>query len=680
MKNTENVCSFIDNENCVHNMQPQNLQMSIIEQNQNQHLSHQSQSQKQSSSQQNSISHYSNFLCFHNCSVWVLNILSIVGKKSHQIPVIYGRISSKPNLNGFPIQNIPQNIIELLPLDLQFNQRFVLDPNHPKTSVNLQFDFSKVNSNFSNVTKVFSVTTFDFNINSILHGNSVFKNNINFKVKGFDILKSIQSKLKEITISNNLQNEIASNSTNDTLSNNSQAKQVYSVNVFNNIQCSFSVEFNVNNMNIAKFISNSEQNINMNIEICEIKISKLNFLYTLPLSLFLYKNLYSNPHIMMNSHLAMYNYNNIHMNNYLNYMRNYQMMLKQNNQKNMNVNNKSQHSQIQQKNIKKVQNSSKNFLLKSNITISPYLDILHQKRQKKNFCNWFSFMTSTTPVYIESENIYIMKDIFYSLKKPSLFGVKCTFQLKNNNCTHVNYYPAISSINVYIQDQNQISFNAFPKNQNNGITFEKYENSFDSQLSSRSLPGINTLNVIQNTSNNFQFETLSPNCSFNSITESGCLNLSNLSSMSYRSINYEEESRNIFGIKNLIEQLKEIDKTEPEIKTLTLEDIDKESWFSLLWYPLQTYQSNLKIHGNFIQEKNLPIFKVFYQFHQGRLTHKGKFITVIGILPLTKTLHEQILNENFWFKNNNDVENDINFKYNKKVYYSLVEQARLIEI
>ena len=74
----------------------------------------------------------------------------------------------------------------------------------------------------------------------------------------------------------------------------------------------------------------------------------------------------------------------------------------------------------------------------------------------------------------------------------------------------------------------------------------------------------------------------------------------------------------------------------------------------------------------------MPIFKVFYQFHQGRLTNNGKFLTVIGILPLNKTLHEQVLNESFWFRDRNDMNNEEHFSYNKTLYNSLVEQARLI--
>ena len=48
------------------------------------------------------------------------------------------------------------------------------------------------------------------------------------------------------------------------------------VTVFQNIQCTFSVEFTVSNVNIAKYISSSQQSMNYNISLCDIKISKLN--------------------------------------------------------------------------------------------------------------------------------------------------------------------------------------------------------------------------------------------------------------------------------------------------------------------------------------------------------------------------------------------------------------------
>ncbi len=601
------------------------------------------------------------------------------------------------------MQNLPQNILEILPLDLQSNQRFVLDPNQPKTNLNLQFDFSHTNNSFSHLTKVYSVSTFEFNINANLHGYSVFKNNINFKVKGFDILKAIQMKLKEIT-ANPDQNYPKM-----------KFENMYSVNVFSNIQCSFNVDFCVSNMNIAKFLSSSaENNVNFNIDICEIKIITLNFSYTLPLTVFFWRGNYSNPfrnfQMFYKQNLNMQAMKNMQaMQNMQNYqamqnMQNYQAMKeaienkqiiknKQNLENMQNKNMMQSKQNLQQKMIKKPNQQAKipakkNFLQKPTINLTPYSQLIQETRGKKNFSNWHSFMTTTTPIFIETESMKI-KDIFYALKKPALFGVKCTFEIKEKRFTHVNYYPAIASINIYIQeDQNPICVNWFERGgQQNYEQFEKfeayekfeYENSFDSQMSSSSVPSMNPINIIKSNSNNYQFEAISPNISFNSINESG-INLSNLSNSSLRSINYEEENKTVFSIKNLNEQIREIDKSEPELKTLTLDEIDKESWFSIIWYPLQTFQTKLKIHGTFVQEKNLPIFKVYYQFHQARLSHNGKFLTVIGVIPLTQTLHEQVLNEKFWFRDRNDMENEEHFKYNKKLYYSLVEQARLIEI
>lgn len=623
---------------------------------------------------QNQVPHFTNFLCFHNCSIWNLAINSIFSKKIHRLPQICGKIASQTNINGFSAQNLPQNILELLPLDLQLNQRFVLDPNQPKTNLNLQFDFNRVHSNFSNVSKTYSVTTFEFNINANLHGHCVFKNNINFKVKGFDILKAIQMKFKEITNDSN-------RNPSPTESNiNGSSKNIYNVNVFNNIQCSFNVSFTVSNMNIAKYISCSELNMNFNFDICEIKIVKLNFIYCLPLSVFYRRNQFPPSYNNAIRNYQIMHKPNIHISNMQNHNGKQQVQMIQNMQGLNNYQNlQNNYSHMQQK-IRDPNQIQKNFLPKPNINLTPYSEIIQQTRGKQNFSNWHSFMTSTTPVILEVESIHVMRDIFYSLKKAALFGVKCTLQLKDTKYTHVNYYPAISTINIFLNEQLPICLNLFNNNNNNN-NFGDYENSFDSKVSSSSVPGLTGLNIVQNSNNNYNFEVVSPNASFSSITETGVLNLSNISSNSMRSINYEEKMGNVFNIKNLCEQIRDIEKSEPDLQLLTLEDIDKESWFSLIWYPMQTFQTQLKTHGTFIQDtKNSPILKVFYQFHQGRLTHKGNFLTVIGILPLTKTFHEQILNENFWFKDRNDMDNEEHFKYNKKLYYSLVEQAKLIEL
>ena len=76
--------------------------------------------------------------------------------------IIFGKITSPPNLNGYSIQNLPQNIIEILPLDLQLNQRFVLDPNQPKTNLNLCYDFTNDNSFMMN--DGFSYNYFQINL------------------------------------------------------------------------------------------------------------------------------------------------------------------------------------------------------------------------------------------------------------------------------------------------------------------------------------------------------------------------------------------------------------------------------------------------------------------------------------------------------------------------------------
>ena len=262
-----------------------------------------------------------------------------------------------------------------------------------------------------------------------------------------------------------------------------------------------------------------------------------------------------------------------------------QMMMSQNYQNGIAkqiINNKQNIQPAPQKIIqKKPAFSLKNYIPKTNLNLA-YSEMIKESRDIQNFCNWHSFMTSTTPIYIESDSIRILKDIFYAFKNPSLFGIKCTFKLREGIYTHVNYFPAISSINIFLPEQKEICLNLFGGFNNNNT----FDNSFDSQLSSSSVPGLSAKNIIQN-SNMFQFETISPNCSFNSINaENGLLNLSGLSNRSLRSINYEEKNGTIFTVKNLCNQLKEIEENEPELRSMTLDEVDKESWFSVIWYPL----------------------------------------------------------------------------------------------
>ena len=273
-------------------------------------------------------------------------------------------------------------------------------------------------------------------------------------------------------------------------------------------------------------------------------------------------------------------------------------------------------------------------------------------------------MTSTTPFLIEKESVNIFFDVLSCFKKAALFGVKCTFRVEKEKYTQVNYFPSISSVSVVL-----------PEN-------------LSGSVAERS--SINSIHSLSNTSTKQpkQKENLSLNGSFQTnVSESAVLNLSNISNMSgsgLRTIKYKEKKAELYNMKGFSEQLKEILSSEPSLATLQLKDVTQESWFSITWSPLSTFQASKKEGVDFIPSPPMPIFKVFYQFHQGEISNKGKFITVIGVVQKTikgksiSVSNEQ--NDNFWLRNNNNYENEENFEYNRDLFYSLVDQARLIEV
>lgn len=565
------------------------------------------------------ISHIPNIFCFHNCSIWSLAIKSTYNKKTHPQGPFYGKISNAPNPINISLMQLPTNLMEFFPVDLLANQRFVLDQSQPKENLNLLFDFSGISNNFTNINMNYANIIFDFSIYANLHGINAVKDPINFKVKGYDILKSIQNKLSEINYFQNFDVKTSEN-------------KEYMVTVFQNIQCTFIVEFTVSNVNIAKYITSSQQSMNYNISLCDIRISKLNINYCLPLNIFLYRPI-KRPQPLF----------------YINPYHQFQ-----------------QFQQYQQ------------MMLFKNLCRS-YTPIKKTNKSKTNFCNWHSFMTSTTPFIFETDKIYI-KDILNSFRVPSLFGARCTFKFSNSSYSQVNYFPSISSISLIIQEQNY--------NNNRGIQTIIQGGNSNGRNSlnclAQNLPAP-SLSLAPTKSLQPQKEPLSLNGSFQTnVSESALLNQSNLSSSNLRTIYYKEQSNEIYNIKNLNQQLRDIIKNEPDLENLILDDLGKESWFSIIWTPSQTFQpQKIKEGVTFEKGGNFPIFKVFYQFKQGPASNVGKFITVIGIMEKTikgKNININSQTDSFWFRNNNNLNDEEHFDYNKELFYSLVEQAKLIEL
>ena len=228
------------------------------------------------------INHNYDIICFQKCSNWILN-LSLISNKNKKISshYFYGSIEDK-NIFSFPNQqNILNNeLSSYFPIDLKENQRFVLDQNQQKIPLLITFDFSlekniKNNGFFTYVTNDYSYNLFELDINAKLNENQkiMFKEDINFRVKGYDILKAIKYKIKDFNIEFlNLYNK----------------NLVYiETFVFKNIQCSFGIQFSMKKENLINYINNNENSI-LNFV---VQINKLFINYNLPFIVFNNANL-----------------------------------------------------------------------------------------------------------------------------------------------------------------------------------------------------------------------------------------------------------------------------------------------------------------------------------------------------------------------------------------------------
>ena len=132
------------------------------------------------------ISHLNDLYCFQHCSQWTLTLTSTINKIYLDKDILVGTANNNDTQN----QIIP-NLPNYLPIDIRANQRFALDRNQPKIYLCRNFDVLKENSTFSNINNDYVGLTFDIQLGALLHGYNVFKDSINFKVKGYDIIKSI---------------------------------------------------------------------------------------------------------------------------------------------------------------------------------------------------------------------------------------------------------------------------------------------------------------------------------------------------------------------------------------------------------------------------------------------------------------------------------------------------------
>ena len=247
---------------------------------------------------------YHNFdlICFQKCSNWILKLSKITNNKISYSNELLGRINEK-NIVYDKKYNIQNDLSKYFPIDMRNNQRFSLDKNIPKIPLLITFNFEDLNNKeknefFTQLNSDYSNLLFEIDLNANLHENkNIFKDNINFKVKGFDILKSIQNKISSLKINKIIE-----------INNEELFLENY---VFNNIQCSFGIGFSISKNNLINYFKLKNYTFLEN----KIKITKLFLNYSLPLIVFSRPKKIPNQLYNNNNINKIINYNNI--NNYI---------------------------------------------------------------------------------------------------------------------------------------------------------------------------------------------------------------------------------------------------------------------------------------------------------------------------------------------------------------------------
>ena len=136
------------------------------------------------------------------CSKWLLNLSTLHSNQSNKLNII-GFIEDK-NINFNKLKNIKftNNLTDFFPLDMKDIQKFVLKKDQSKICLNISFDLDN-KSNFDKfpffkINRNFSINSFNINLNSVLTHDetiNIFKEDVNFFVKGMDILEIIHKKL-----------------------------------------------------------------------------------------------------------------------------------------------------------------------------------------------------------------------------------------------------------------------------------------------------------------------------------------------------------------------------------------------------------------------------------------------------------------------------------------------------
>lgn len=563
-------------------------------------------------------SHEVSCLCLLSCSDWRLNLKVKSYKNYHQFSVT-GKIINNYEEN---IQKLNQkiknpNFIKNLPIELSIAQQLVLNKKQEKINFKIEFDLTKSeifnNSNpFTTLSKDYSHSNFEIFLNSDIHNIKLLDKDINFTLKGYDIIRSICQKITDLITNKNC----CSNSYNNFSSSNFiilKPKYGYIAQIFNNPQCSVSLEFCAfsKNLKFDKFCNNLS-----NIQNSDIKINKIYIDYNIPAYLFSrekksgegqftfkspsnIQNIYNNYHaffpIIQNQPMSFgpesYNYVNLY-NNY------------------------------------KVSNSIpySNFT-KHQILIKPEMMKISDKLIHRNpisniyFCNWYNFMTNTTPFLYENESITIL-NFFKQFEKPSIMGIECFFNNGQNKIIKHVYYPSLSSLFIEFNSSKE-------KNINNSNTTGDLNSTLESSFFSHT--------------------------SYTSYEEGGFV--------IKHYMNFQEEQE-VWNRDLIYDKVKEIFKTDSELDDVNLTEISADSYFSILW----TEKNN--IHPFAQMTHKTPSFLIFYKFKNfKKLSNTVQFIPIIGLI--SNLLSDEV----FWFKGNSSMNESFIINSNKIFYNSFVSGA-----
>ena len=344
--------------------------------------------------------------------------------------------------------------------------------------------------------------------------------------------------------------------------------------VFNNIQLTFLTEFSISFENLTKIYTFPIKKIT-SINEYNIKINKIILIYCLQYTSLIRK-------------INALNYYNV----------NYYLHKKLIYQKNMNINNKFNEN----KKINK-----------------PYF----------NYSNWHNFMTLTTPIIYEKDDLPLM-NIFNSIIKPSILGIDVNLKDEKNIFHNVRYFPVIGKIFIETEKLN-----------------------------------ISPSNSTKSSSNSFNFSDIVYEKKLQTI------------------FFFNENHTFINEIPSYSQQIRSFIENNPEINDIILNEVSNNSYFSLIWIPSCTYLNYNSCKKGKVGRFELPIFQIYYKFKSlSQCSYKIKFLSVIGIGEksyknnFNYTVFNNIDSEIFWFKNQYSSQTKNNFlvdiNNNFKLYNELI--------